>query len=120
MSILFASSDSDTDDGDDEMLQVDSTSISPSTVKRHVSFQPKKKSAINGKSATPTSPTGLTGSSVSPGVKMRQRRLRTTSRSGDERISFRGRNPIYTAGIDRKNQLNFLLSNSKVDRLGIM
>jgi hypothetical protein len=29
---------------------------------------------------------------------MRRRRLRTTSRSGDDRITFRGRNPIYTAG----------------------
>ena len=32
-------------------------------------------------------------------TKVRRRRIRTTSRSIDERISFRGRNPIYTAGI---------------------
>ena len=37
---------------------------------------------------------------------MRRRRLRTTSRSGDDRISFRGQKPIYTAGTyDHKQRL---------------
>ncbi|CAF3955046.1 unnamed protein product [Adineta steineri] len=35
---------------------------------------------------------------ISSPTKVRPRRLRTTSRSIDERISFCGRNPIYTAG----------------------
>lgn len=51
---------------------------------------------------------------------MRQRRLRTTSRSADDRISFRGRNPIYTAGIhtnkNTKRVHNALLSNEKLGR----
>jgi hypothetical protein len=89
---------SDSDDNDDEMLQTDSTNISPSIAKR-VSFLPKKKNNINGKSSNPTSPSSPTASTTSPVTKMRRRRLRTASRSGDDRISFRGRNPIYTAGI---------------------
>ena len=66
--------------------------------KRRVSFVAKKKNIVNGKSSNPTSPTSPTAPIASPVAKMRRRRLRTASRSGDDRISFRGRNPIYTAG----------------------
>jgi hypothetical protein len=96
--LFYISSDSDHDDNDDEILQADSTNISPSVPKRRVSFLPKKKTNVNGKLSTPTSPTTPTPSTTSPVTKMRRRRLRTTSRSGDDRITFRGRNPIYTAG----------------------
>lgn len=95
------SSDSDYDDitnNHDAIQCVDSTNISPSITKRRVNFIPKKNSNINGKSSSPTSPTSPTATPLSPGTKMRRRRLRTTSRSGDDRISFRGRKPIYTAG----------------------
>ncbi|CAM4876238.1 unnamed protein product [Rotaria socialis] len=85
-------------DRDDESTQVDSTSISPSALKRRVSFLPKKKNNINGKVSAKPSPTSPTTSTATPVGKMRRRRLRTTSRSGDDRISFQGRNPIYTAG----------------------
>ncbi|CAF0832757.1 unnamed protein product [Rotaria sp. Silwood1] len=85
-------------DIDDETIQTDSSSISPSTIKRRVSFLPKKKNNLNGKTTTITSPTSPTTPTTTPVGKMRRRRLRTTSRSGDDRISFRGRNPIYTAG----------------------
>ncbi|CAF1288382.1 unnamed protein product [Adineta steineri] len=87
--------DSDSDE-DDEIHQNDSN-ISPTLAKRRVSFLPKKKNHINGKTSIPTSPT-TPMSTTSSVTRMRRRRLRTSSRSGDDRISFRGRNPIYTAG----------------------
>lgn len=101
---LSTSSDSDSDDiinNHDAMPSVDSTNISPSITKRRVNFIPKKNTNINGKSSKPTSPTSPPTTPLSPGTKMRRRRLRTTSRSGDDRISFRGRKPIYTAGNTR-------------------
>ncbi|CAF1259929.1 unnamed protein product [Adineta steineri] len=87
--------DSDSDE-DDEIHQNDSN-ISPTLAKRRVSFLPKKKHHINGNTSIPTSPT-TPMSTTSSVTRMRRRRLRTSSRSGDDRISFRGRNPIYTAG----------------------
>ena len=54
-----------------------------------MSFHTKTKTNLNGKSPTPTSPS-TSGASTSPVTKMRRRRLRTASRSGDDRISFRG------------------------------
>jgi hypothetical protein len=93
---LYIRSDSD---HDDEILQADSTNISPSGYKRRVSFLPKAKNNINGKSPTTPVPSTPGTITTSPVTKMRRRRLRTTSRSGDDRISFRGQNPIYTAGI---------------------
>lgn len=98
MLVFLFHSDSD---NDDESAQVDSACISPSTSARRVSFFSKKANNINGTITTaskqsPTSPIPSTPNSVG---KMRRRRMRTTSRSGDDRISFRGRNPIYTAGM---------------------
>jgi hypothetical protein len=104
ITLFYFSSDSDHNDDDDEISQTDSTNISPSVPKRRVSFLPKKKNNLNGKSSNPTSPTTPTAPTPSSGTKMRRRRLRTSSRSGDDRISFRGRNPIYTAGIHIKQQ----------------
>jgi hypothetical protein len=105
--LFYIFSDSDhSDDYDDEILQNDSTTISTTVSKRHVSFLSKKKNSLNGKSSNPTSPTTPTASTASPVVKMRRQRLRTISRSGDDRILFRGQNPIYTAGI--QNQISFL------------
>ncbi|CAF1472367.1 unnamed protein product [Adineta ricciae] len=92
--------DSDYDD-DDEILQNDSTNISPTLAKRRVSFFTKQNKTINGKPHTATSPS----TPASPGTKMRRRRLRTTSRSGDDRISFRGQKPIYTAGTSDHRQM---------------
>lgn len=83
IAFLF-SSDSDLND---ENCSNDATNL-----KRRVSFQPRK-TTVNGKNPTTPSP-----SNSSPVTKMRRRRLRTASRSGDDRISFPGRNPIYTAG----------------------
>lgn len=106
--IIFQfSSDSDYDEDADEILQTDSTNISPSITKRRVSFLSKKKKNINGKSSNQISPSSPIASTTSPVTKMRRRRLRTTSRSGDDRISFRGRNPIYTAGINQQQQKEF-------------
>jgi len=51
--------------------------------KRRVTFQSSKETDLNNKSST----------------KVHQRRIRTTKRSFDQRISFSGRNAIYTAGI---------------------
>ncbi len=105
--MFYISSDSDHDDND-EISQTDSTNISPSLPKRRVIFLPKKKNNFNGKSSNQTSPTTSTVSTTSPVTKMRHRRLRTTSRSGDDRISFRGRNPIYTAGIHIEQKKIFI------------
>ncbi|UJR27846.1 hypothetical protein I4U23_009111 [Adineta vaga] len=85
--------DSDSNN-DDEIFQNDPTNISPTLAKRRVSFYTKQKNNINGKPLTATSPS----TPSTPATKMRRRRLRTTSRSGDDRISFRGQKPIYTAG----------------------
>lgn len=124
---MLFSSDSDYDDNTtvnnnhDAMLSADSTSISPSITKRRVNFIPKKNTTVNGKSSNPTSPTTPTATTpLSPGTKMRRRRLRTTSRSGDDRISFRGRKPIYTAGMARQNQILFLHLPLKVVLHGTM
>jgi hypothetical protein len=65
----------------------------------------KTKTNLIGKSPTTTSPS-TSGPSTSPVTKMNRRRLRTTSRSGDDRVSFRGRNPIYTAGIHINKRLS--------------
>lgn len=102
------------------MLSTDSTNISPAITKRRVNFIPKKNSNVNGKSSNPSSPTTPTANPLSPGTKMRRRRLRTTSRSGDDRISFRGRKPIYTAGINRRSEILFLHIQLKGVRLGTM
>jgi hypothetical protein len=110
ITLFYFSSDSDHDDGD-EIDQADSPNISPSIVKRRVNFFPKKNNNINGKPSNSTSPATPAASTPSPGTKMRRRRLRTTSRSGDDRISFRGRNPIYTAGIQTNEQKKNHFSN---------
>jgi len=117
--LFYFSSDSDhnDDDDDDEISQTDSTNISPSVPKRRVSFLPKKKNNFNGKSSNPTSPTTSTAPTPSSGTKMRRRRLRTSSRSGDDRISFRGRNPIYTAGIHIKQEQKKIIHLSNYDFL---
>ncbi len=120
--LFYFSSDSDhndDDDNDDEISQTDSTNISPSVPKRRVSFLPKKKNNFNGKSSNPTSPTTPTAPAPTPssGTKMRRRRLRTASRSGDDRISFRGRNPIYTAGIHIKQEQKKRIHLSNYDFL---
>jgi hypothetical protein len=70
-------------DNDNEAHKNESDNISPMGSKRRVTFHSTKRPEINEK-LVPT---------------VRQRRLRTSSRSIDERISFRGRNAIYTAGI---------------------
>ncbi len=54
--------------------------ITPLGVKHRVTFQSSKEANLNGKSST-------------------IRRLSIKTRSFDERISFSGRNAIYTAGI---------------------
>lgn len=111
--LFISSSDSDHDDSD-AILPPDSSDMSPSITKRHVSFLPKRKANLNGKLPNPTSPTTPTATPLSPGTKMRRRRLRTTSRSGDDRISFRGRQPIYTAGTVRIAMVNFAPLDWKV------
>jgi len=68
-----------------------------------VSFLSKKKNNLNGKSSSPTSPPTPTST-----TKMRRRRLRTLSRSGDDRITFRGEKPIYTAGIYTNKTTNLI------------
>ncbi len=68
-----------------------------------MSFGPKKKNNLNGKSSSPTSPPTPTST-----TKMRRRRLRTLSRSGDDRITFRGEKPIYTAGIYTNKTTNLI------------
>ena len=80
---------------DDDTFPTDLNGLSPSGQKRRVNFLTKKKSTVNGKPPT------ITPSSPSSNTKLRRGRLRTASRSGDERISFPGRNPIYTAGRHR-------------------
>ncbi len=57
--------------------------ISPLGLKRRVTFSSEKEINLNGKSS----------------IKPRPRRLNSTNRSIDERITFSGRNAIYTAGI---------------------
>lgn len=74
---------SDSDHDDDSLQNVFDTQ-SPLGSKRRVTFN---SSNLTGTSPLTSSPTKV------------RRRIRTTSRSIDERISFRGRNPIYTAGI---------------------
>jgi hypothetical protein len=56
---------------------------SPTGTKRRVTFQSENESNLTHKSST----------------KLRRRRSFITTRSLDERISFTGRNTIYTAGI---------------------
>ncbi len=109
---LFSiSSDSDHDDNkDDETFQADSTNISPSISKRRVTFLPKKTN-LNGKPPNSISPTTPTTTTVSPNTKIRRRRLRTSSRSGDDRISFSGQKPIYTAGINNKKKKENIFSS---------
>ncbi len=72
-----------------------------------MSFLSKKKNNLNGKSSSPTSPPTPT-STTSSTTKMRRRRLRTLSRSGDDRITFRGEKPIYTAGIYTNKTTNLI------------
>jgi len=70
-------------DNDEKANQNDHENISPSGSKRRVTFQSNKETNLNNKSST----------------KVRLRRLSTTNRLFGERISFSGRNAIYTAGI---------------------
>lgn len=60
--------------------------------KRRVTFHSSKRPSFTG-----TPPT-LSPSISSTGLRLHRHRSRTTSRSVEERISFRGQNPIYTAG----------------------
>lgn len=59
--------------------------------KRQVTFDSSKENLLHEK------PLILSRSTSSP-TKINRRRLRTISRSNDERISFRGPHTIYTAG----------------------
>jgi hypothetical protein len=61
----------------------ESDNITPSGVKHRVTFQSSKEANLNGKSST----------------ILHRRGLSIKTRSFDERISFSGRNAIYTAGI---------------------
>jgi len=98
--LLFFFLNSNTDQSDEDTgSQIDSNNAQSSPTKRRVSFFPNKQQpTINGKSFKPISPTTPTGIATPASTKIRRQRMRTTSRSGDDRITFKGRNTIYTAG----------------------
>ncbi|CAF4263530.1 unnamed protein product, partial [Rotaria magnacalcarata] len=59
--------------------------------KRQVSFRSAQQNNLNEKSST-------LARSISSPAKVNRRRIRSISRSLEERVSFRGRQTIYTAG----------------------